>query len=468
MASINNRTKTEVAVLITYIDPNDSKNAVSLLLDTVESTNVTASSIITSHPTVHGTPVADHMYRQPISLTLNGTFSLNGKKGIVIEHGHGSLRLVEEMFENLKNEGIECTITKITTDTNDNVQFAIRNNMVLQSISWTEHINSVDFSFSFQEILVADVIEADIDPDDRFAPNVTYAKASNFSDTLLDWDKVDQMIIQQLWDFKLIAKEFLDVIVSFNVGALIGIGIGTAVAIALSNTLIAIGVAASSIPVVGVVIAVVVTFIAGCIALFKKHEKTKYRIRAFKAYSNPNKQNNEIKRFASFYGDLHDKIRSLDGVVKVYTINDNSPQETILSINDSYYIFNFEKHNISQGNDDYAYSLKITDINDRLISNVNTNYAIESYMDGTPDNSIVKPDAVNGSYVYLIYSPDARVRSIEIENEKITSNDDKDFQTASIINDRNDLRNYLICVSDINPEDFTKALDDIITAAIKY
>lgn len=70
----------EYAVLISYIDPNDSTNAVSIILDTVNDTNITASSTVTEHPTVNGTPMADHMYKNPIDLTLNGTFSLNGKK----------------------------------------------------------------------------------------------------------------------------------------------------------------------------------------------------------------------------------------------------------------------------------------------------------------------------------------------------------------------------------------------------
>ena len=70
----------EYAVLISYIDPNDATNAVTIILDTVNDTNITASSTVTEHPTVNGTPMADHMYKNPIDLTLNGTSRLMAKR----------------------------------------------------------------------------------------------------------------------------------------------------------------------------------------------------------------------------------------------------------------------------------------------------------------------------------------------------------------------------------------------------
>ena len=90
-------------------------------------------------------------------------------------------------------------------------------------------------------------------------------------------------------------------------------------------------------------------------------------------------------------------------------------------------------------------------------------------MDGTPDNSIVKANATGGNYVYLIYSPEGKAKAIEAENAKIVTSDPKnDLQNSVTVDDRKDLRNYMICVSSMNPEDFTKALKDIIVAALKY
>lgn len=96
----------EYAVLISYIDPNDATNAVTIILDTVNDTQINASSTVTEHPTVNGTPMADHMYKNPIDLTLNGTFSLNGKKAILIDKAGKSLARVEKIFEDIKDKEI--------------------------------------------------------------------------------------------------------------------------------------------------------------------------------------------------------------------------------------------------------------------------------------------------------------------------------------------------------------------------
>ena len=142
----------EYAVLISYIDPNDATNAISIILDTVKDTNISASSTVTEHPTLNGTPMADHMYKNPIDLTLNGTFSLNGKKAILIDKAGKSLARVEKLFEDIKDLGVLCTISKIKiTDSAQTPQFTVRRNMVLQSINWVEKINSLAFSFNFRE-----------------------------------------------------------------------------------------------------------------------------------------------------------------------------------------------------------------------------------------------------------------------------------------------------------------------------
>lgn len=198
----------DYAVMVSYIDPDDKKTPVSLILDTVEDTAIDATSTVTQHPTVHGTPMADHMYKNPIGLRLNGTFSLNGKEGIVVKNCHGSLARVEQLFERIKNEGILCVIVKVKMDDNNTPQFSYRENMVLSSIHWDEQINSLGFSFGFEEALRADVQTYQVDPDDRFAPAIEYAEAANFSDTLLDWNKVDEEVLQALLDYDLMDDKF--------------------------------------------------------------------------------------------------------------------------------------------------------------------------------------------------------------------------------------------------------------------
>ena len=426
----------EYAVLISYIDPNDATNAVSIILDTVNDTNISASSTVTEHPTVNGTPMADHMYKNPIDISLNGTFSLNGKKAILIDKAGKSLARVEKLFEDIKDLGVLCTISKIKiTVSAQTPQFTVRQNMVLQSINWVEKINSLAFSFNFREALRANIQTYDVDPDDRFAPDITFADSSNFSDTLLDWDAVDKEVLRALLDYNLVADDFLQYLATIGVGSLIAIGIGAVVATALASTLVAIGVAVSAIPIVGLVIAAAAAVVIGIFALFKLIKKRAYKIKAFVYYKNASKRDKEVKRFMEFYESIHNKIRTLDGAIKVWSISENKAQETLLNIDGSYYIFNFEKNNVDSG---YAYKLNVSDINDTIIKCTNTNCAIGSFTDGNNNNALFK---TSKSRVYLIRATNA---------------------------DANDLTSYFICASQINPVDFSNALVDIIQEAIKY
>lgn len=456
----------EYAVLISYIDPNDATNAISIILDTVNDTNITASSTVTEHPTVNGTPMADHMYKNPIDLTLNGIFSLNGKKAILIDKAGKSLARVEKIFEDIKDKGILCTISKIKiVDKDSTPQFTVRDSMVLQSITWVEKINSLGFTFTFREALRADVQVYDVDPDDRFAPDITYADASNFSDTLLDWEAVDKEVLQALVDYDLVANDFLEYLATIGVGSLVAIGIGAAVATALASTLVALGVAISTIPIVGAVVAAVAATVIGIFALVKHIKKSEYRIKAFKYYKNAMKRDKEVKRFTEFYESIHNKIRTLDGAIKLWSVTENKSQETLVNIDGSYYIFNFEKNNVDSG---YAYKLNISDINDTTIKCTNTNCAINSFTDGNDHNMLFK---TSKSRVYLI-------RSMTEDNPKWQeflklSDEEKMYLSAQQVEEYNqhspyNLRNYYICASQLSPVDFSNALVDIIQEAIKY
>lgn len=426
----------EYAVLISYIDPNDATNAISIILDTANDTNITASSTVTEHPTVNGTPMADHMYKNPIDLTLNGTFSLNGKKAILIDKAGKSLARVEKIFEDIKDKGILCTISKIKiVDRDSTPQFTVRENMVLQSINWVEKINSLGFTFNFREALRADVQVYDVDPDDRFAPDITYSDASNFSDTLLDWDAVDEEVLQALIDYNLAADDFLEYLATISVGSLIAIGIGAAVATALASTLVALGVAISTIPIVGAVVAAVAAVVIGIFALFKLIKKRAYKIKAFKYYKNAKKRDKEVKRFTEFYDSIHNKIRTLDGAMKVWSVSENKAQETLVNIDGSYYIFNFERNNVDSG---YAYKLNVSDITDTTIKCTNTNCAINAFTDGNDNNMLF---STSKSRVYLIRDANG---------------------------DPNDLTRYFICAAQLSPVDFSEALTKIIQEAIKY
>lgn len=456
----------EYAVLITYIDPNDATNAVTIILDTVNDTQITASSTVTEHPTVNGTPMADHMYKNPIDLTLNGTFSLNGKKAILIDKAGKSLARVEKIFEDIKNNGILCTISKIKITKEDSTpQFTVRDNMVLQSITWVEKINSLGFTFNFREALRADVQVYDVDPDDNFAPDITYADASNFSDTLLDWDAVDQEVLQALIDYNLAADDFLECLATMGVGPIVALGIGAVVAVAVKAALTALCLSTAAAPIIGAVVAVAAVIVIGFFALFRLFRKRRYKIKVFKYYKNATKRDKEVKRFMEFYESIHDKIRTLDGVMKVWSVTENKAQETLVNIDGSYYIFNFEKNNVDSG---YAYKLNISDINDTTIKCTNTNCAINAFIDGDDNNMLF---STSKSRVYLI----CRVTADNPKWQEYLklSDEDKMYLSGSQVeeylqNSPYDLRNYYICAAQLSPKDFSEALTKIIQEAIKY
>lgn len=428
----------ESAVLISYRD-NDApvgKRSVSIILNAVEDTNISATSTVTMHPTVYGTSMADHMYRNPVVLTLRGTFSLNGKKMIVIDKAGRSLANVEKMFEDIKNRAIVCNVSKIIMgDASIIPQFTNRTNMVLSDISWTEKINSLDFTFTFQEVLRVNVESAEIDPDDNFTPDITYPESSSFTDELLDISLVNEQIMKAIIDYELATDEFLEFMSTITSGALIGIGIGAAAAISLTTTLVALGVSTGGIALIGVAIAGVITLILNFDNILDNFKRLNYKIDIFKYYKNDKKRDKEVKRFGEFYENIYNLVEQLNDYIKLWSVTENKPQETILSIDNSYYVFDFERNNVDSG---YAYKLNISDINDKTIKCTNTNCAINSFSDGNMQNYLFY---TGQSWVYLIREP---------------------------VNDPHDLRSYYICATTINPVDFSNTLLNIITEAIVY
>lgn len=135
----------------------------TMLLDTINDNRVSASSTLTTRPLVSGDKISDHIYREPVSVTITGTFAINGGTRMTMS-ANSKLINIEKLFERLKNEGVICTLVKLST-TDKIARFVTRDNMVLSSITWTEKINSLDFEFEFRQILTeeaAKILAVDI------------------------------------------------------------------------------------------------------------------------------------------------------------------------------------------------------------------------------------------------------------------------------------------------------------------
>ena len=96
-----------------YVDNTTSPDRY-LILDTQDDKQVTASAQIASQPLQDGDTMSDHMYREPVTVSLTGSFSLNGKNWNDDSYNFISkgdrLTNIQEAFEQILNEGLLCTL----------------------------------------------------------------------------------------------------------------------------------------------------------------------------------------------------------------------------------------------------------------------------------------------------------------------------------------------------------------------
>lgn len=155
-------------------------------LDTCVARSLTSSATVTSFPIENGLSASDHMYRNPRTFTLSGTFSLNRGGHRIVDsytmdaiqswHPEGGtvswedwlqdegaalkslnaenyLQSVQTVFEYIQEKGILCQIMMAQDTKESSARFKVRNNMVLQNIQWQEMYNSMTYSFTFQEVI---------------------------------------------------------------------------------------------------------------------------------------------------------------------------------------------------------------------------------------------------------------------------------------------------------------------------
>ena len=142
----------------------------AIFLGSVEATDVNVSSNITSYPIYSGDTVGEHMIREPITVSLRGSYAVNGSDGILINNDVPSLKRFQQEMEALRDNGTLCDYYKIAYNPSD-PRFVKRTGMALKNISWVEHFNSLEFSLSFQQVFVASVASG---------PSI-YAGQSNYS-----------------------------------------------------------------------------------------------------------------------------------------------------------------------------------------------------------------------------------------------------------------------------------------------
>lgn len=414
-------------------------------LDTINVVSVDLTSVVSTYPLVEGDSISDHMYRQPGTISISGTFSTNGRFSTLNYTGLSRLKAIQNLFERIKDERLFVDIMSI---------FNVRQNYVLQSIRWTEHANTLDYIFSFKQVYTAVIEEEEyaVDVNDPNLPILTEPLQLDLTDTLLDWEEIDRMVISALKSAKLIDDEFLlgalTIITSDEARATLAVtSVGAALlANGIIGTAITLGV---SIPVVGWIALGVSAIGAGLFALFtwgkKKTKQTKYAIKAFKNYENDREKQAEVERFVNFLGEIHTQLETLETAAQVFSITANTNQECVMSIDGDYYIFNFEKNNTSG-----YWSMKITNINGSLIGETAQLVGLTDMTECSTNNNLFI--GKSGTYVYLI--------NMKLGEADIYG----DYENMSYYND---LTNFVFLITKVDMQEWNNLVMDIINNALK-
>ena len=414
-------------------------------LDTIDSVSVDLTSTVSTYPLVEGDSISDHMYRQPGTITISGAFSTNSKFSTLNYTGLSRLKAIQNLFERIKDERLFVDIMSI---------FNVRQNYVLQTIQWTEHANSLDYTFSFKQIytVVVEEVKYETDVNDPNLPILTEPLQLDLTDTLIDWEEIDKMVIAALKSAKLIDDEFLlgalTIITSdARRTALVVTGVGAALlAKGIIGTAITLGV---SIPVVGWVALGVSAIAVGLFSLItwgkKKTEQSKYALKAFKNYENDREKQAEVERFVNFLGEIHAQLETLETAAQVFAITANTNQQCFMNIDGDYYTFNFEKNNTSG-----YWSMKITDIERSLISETAQMVGLANMTECSTNNNLFM--GKSGTYVYLI-------------NMKLGEADI--YGDYENMNYYNDLTNFVFLITKVDMQEWNNLVMDIISNALK-
>ena len=403
------------------INEDDATNTV-FVLDQVYDNNVSATSNITTKPMANGDETADHMYNDPVSMSFRGTFSLNGSNGLVVDGNGARFENIQDLFEKIKDNGILCNIVKVQlVDKNDGSQipkFKLRENMALTSINWVEKTNSLDFSFTFTQVLIADITEESIDPTDENLPPITDPKTLNFTDTLIDWTELDKILNSELVNKKVVNVDFFEAISSYSLNNFIAAGVGIAVASIIILATNPVGWVGAAILIIG---AAVGWLVNSFISIFKKKNERK---RLFNVYKDPTKMNEEIKKYGGFVERFHNQMSALNDVIQVFSVSKNEPQECLLTIDNGYYDFVFEKNNV---NNTYKLTILDTFNNDVIVKTLEDISSSPSGINDCNNQNVLFTTPNSNNYVYLILP---------------TENENKDLTKYYLIVSTFDLQKY--------------------------
>lgn len=427
---------------------NYNGRPLALILENVSDSSITDNSTITTHPIPSGETVSDSMFKRPVTMSISGAFgtsySANQElttRGLMID-GDATVNIatledVEVLFTNIKNQGLLCDIVRLKLNNDGSTKFLVRQSMALQSITWTEKINTVSFNFSFQQVMKVEVDEDyDVNMSDENLPDVYPPVSTKFTDTFFDTNQVVAITTQILKENKLVTSQFLEVLSSYTSAALAGIVGGAAAVLA---TVILAGITSGGVLLVVGVIVLAGVFLYKFISDMVKMSKSK--IHVFKKYVNKKKTEEEIKRYVELESDILQEFQDLNNKISIFQISKNASHQAVLTIDDQLWWFNFSRNNV---NNSYGLSILVEnedgDVvkvdNSKIIEDVKA-FAVSS-IDDCNDGTMIA-STKTGYELYLLNIP-------------------KEGQERT-----NDLTEYYIMISSIKMSEYYKMMTETIS-----
>lgn len=444
----------------------------TILLDTIEDTDVTLDSTISAHPQLNGTLIADHMYRNPASVSISGVFGAFGGMSTDVG-GNGpnmAMQYLQNLFETIKDNAIICKLSKIAKDdSRSSIRFKTRNNMVLQKITWSERLTSMKFNFEFVEVMTAKVQEYSVDITDSFLPGIDILQSISFTQEVISWE-----VIWQLITYVAISSGWVDArIVEQSLGtagawAGVGVGAGAAVGAWITSAAIAAG-ASSSIPVAGWIVGAVVALAIIGYGIWQATNDASLA-RTFTqdqlTWSKDDEENRRsVEKFNLFKSNVYKEIVKLDNSVTAYSMNITDECEFYVNFENNYYYCEITRGQTS----DYL-NLKFCNMSkEQLGPTINIKRAYNDLMRCNSAECIYRLP-YTGSYVYVIRKYNYEQKNVD--PNRITGRDigevadymeGKITVLPSTITIGTPTDTYYLVATRIAPEKFT----DVITSIIK-
>lgn len=449
-----------------------------IMFDYISSYSITSTSDITTYPTVNGDTIADHMVRKPLSISISGIYSLFGNKPSSFIGESDRLTNVETFFERIQNEGIKCDIVMMKNDNSNNKQqrFIARQNMVLNSITWTESQTSLSFDFSFTEALSIEVDIPILNYEDENLPSITDATQGSFTEDFLNYEDIVKIVNNKLIDLNLMDSIFLLNFAILSEGV---VTVGIIVGQAIWSAIIAGAIAVTG-GLVAIIIGVIVAVAAFIIFIFNSRaQQLKRRIEKFRVFEDDMKNKQEQERYVNYLSDIMKNLEYLNDAIKLYKVPSNEEQKMLLMVDDDYFTFTFTKNNTQTSSTKIVWSLHIENVDGSIAVDIPdiSSKALYNINDASKNAAIFKTN--NSNYYVYLFQTEQYSMAMNQETATAKTNVSKDNELSyditkldteiqnKIQESLNNVSTYYILVSSIDiKEDFANKLEDIIWNAM--